>query len=34
MNIKGILLRSAFVAALGGLLFGFDTDDICGAEKY
>ncbi len=32
MNIKGALLRSALIAALGGLLFGFDTAVISGAE--
>lgn len=32
MKIKGALLRSAAVAALGGLLFGFDTAVISGAE--
>lgn len=30
MNVTGILLRSTVVAALGGLLFGFDTAVIAG----
>jgi sugar porter (SP) family MFS transporter len=32
MRIKGALLRSAAIAALGGLLFGFDTAVISGTE--
>src|SRR5277367_3098832 len=31
MKLNGFLLRSAIVAALGGLLFGFDTAVIAGA---
>jgi len=34
MKIGNVLLRSAIVAALGGLLFGFDTAVISGAEKF
>ncbi len=32
MSNKGVLMRSSLVAALGGLLFGFDTAVISGAE--
>ena len=32
-RIKAYMLWVAFVASLGGLLFGFDTAVISGAEK-
>jgi len=31
MKLNGFLLKSTIVAALGGLLFGFDTAVIAGA---
>ena len=32
-QLKGFMFWIAFVASLGGLLFGFDTAVISGAEK-
>ena len=32
-HLKGFMFWIAFVASLGGLLFGFDTAVISGAEK-
>ena len=32
-SVKGFMFYVAFVASLGGLLFGFDTAVISGAEK-
>ena len=31
--MKALVIRSAVVAALGGLIFGFDTAVISGAEE-
>jgi MFS transporter, SP family, arabinose:H+ symporter len=33
MRLNSILLKSTVVAALGGLLFGFDTAVIAGATQ-
>jgi MFS family permease len=33
MQLNAVLIRSTVVAALGGLLFGFDTVVICGTTQ-